>query len=86
MKLGGEKKRRKKKEITERDWQERQIFLANFWFGAELRGSSLPILTPGAQHSRKLSKEQWAGRGWLSPGRSSSLCCHTGKDYPGDQH
>lgn len=29
VKLGG-KKRRKKKEITERDWQETQIFLANF--------------------------------------------------------
>lgn len=69
------------------------------WFGAELRGSSFAhshtLCSPEQIIQQRAGTANAGGvggaalcrggRGWLSSGRSSSLCLHTGKDYPRDQ-
>lgn len=95
VKLGGGKQEGKRKKTLRGIGKKDKYFWLIFAgillprFGTELRAlnsfaHSHTMRSP-KQIIQQRGDHQWGGRGWLSSGRSSNLCCHTGKDYPRDQ-
>lgn len=87
------KKEREKKSLSGIGRKDKYFWLISAsillpWFGAEVRGSSFAhshTVCPAKQKIQLTLQTAVGWEGMLSSGRSSSLCCHWGKDYPRDQ-